>query len=98
MTGIRLDSVEILTRIHVSVEDMGMYIDLSEGRTRLRLCISVWSRRRSLFIPLHSLIRAYASISMESSISRLLHGRFQGTEQETGAQAWDFCIIAGNRY
>lgn len=54
MTGIRLDSVGILTCIHVLVEEVGIYIDLREGWTRLRLSISVSSRRRSLFVPLHS--------------------------------------------
>ena len=53
MTGIRLDGVEILTRIHVLVEDMCMYIYLSEGWTRLRPSLSVSSRRKSLSIPLH---------------------------------------------
>lgn len=43
MTGIRLDGVQIPI-----MEDMGMYIDLSEGWTWLRLSILVSSRRRSL--------------------------------------------------
>ena len=54
MTGIRLDSNETLSRIHVLVENIGIYIDLSEGWTRLRLSISVPSLRRTLFVPLHS--------------------------------------------
>lgn len=54
MTGIRVDSHATLCRIHVLVEDIGIDTDLSEGWTRLRLSISVPSRRRSLFVPLHS--------------------------------------------
>ena len=83
MTGTRLDSVEVFPRIHVFVDDMGMYIDLSDG----------WAKAESVgiepaetafrsfpLVPLaHPCLRSYKLCKVNRS-SQFLHGRFQATE------------------